>query len=183
MSISDHYDSNVDGLNVNGRKTGSKYHLICWMFPYKISRRLSGLLSIHFYLYIIVKNSHCSRTLFSTIDSVINPSVKSSSVISSLECEKCIHFFSNKINTTQAQVYLDTTCIRSLFLLFTVEWICTCFISDKFFSSQHSSFTFSNTVGPDILCIINNCRLGQSQPVSNSLLWHQQFWNGFNLSC
>ncbi len=87
MSISDHYDSNVDGLNVNGRKTGSKYPLICCMFPYKISRRLSGLLSIHFYLYIIVKNSHCSRTLFSTIDSVINPSVKSSSVISSLECE------------------------------------------------------------------------------------------------
>ncbi len=121
MSISDHYDSNVDGLNVNGRKTGSKYHLICWMFPYEISKRLSGLLSIHFYLNIIVKNSHCSRTLFSTIDSVINPSVKSSSVISSLECEKCIHFFSNKINTTRAQVYLDITFIRSLFLLFTVE--------------------------------------------------------------
>ncbi len=38
-----------------------------------------------------------------------------------------------------------------------MEWICACFISDKFFSSQHSSFTFSNTVGPDILCIINNC--------------------------
>ncbi len=29
MSISDHYDSNVDDLKLIGRKTGSKYNLIC----------------------------------------------------------------------------------------------------------------------------------------------------------
>lgn len=84
-----------------------------------------------------------------------------------------LSFLNNTIlNTIRAQVFpFERTSIWSLFLLLTVEWICASFSSDmkrnrfkiETTTSPHdilpSRFIkqIFDTVGPDILSIINNC--------------------------
>lgn len=52
----------------------------------------------------IAKNLHCSRTLFSTIDSVLNPSVQIFPEISPLQCENFLTHFVGKVNNPKTQL-------------------------------------------------------------------------------
>lgn len=60
----------------------------------------------NYFSSLIAKNSHCPKTLFSTLNSVLNPPVESGLVPSADLCEKFCSFFIDKIVGIRSQILI-----------------------------------------------------------------------------
>ncbi len=67
------------------------------------------------------KNFYCSRTLFSTIDSILNPSVQVFPEISPLLCENFLTRFVGKVNNAKAQLAIMANPVLDP-ILSTTQW-------------------------------------------------------------
>lgn len=119
----------------------------------------------------MAKHNHQPRVLFSTLNTLINPTARDSSIISSLSCEIFLHFFVTKISAIRCNVFSSGDLVLA-------PPVCTV-ILNKFYpislshlrkvvsDSKPSSYPFDpippwiikdtfDSVGPFILSIINH---------------------------